>query len=77
MNDVRLNKLKSLYNESEFVTFFDLFLEILFYEYMIDGSEINLPETMKNNNWSTLINRINQLNKDIKDLFFREYLINN
>lgn len=27
------------------------------------------------NNWSTLLNRINQLNKNIKDPFFREYLI--
>lgn len=26
------------------------------------------------NNWSILINRINQLNENIKDPFFKEYL---
>ena len=74
MNDERLNKLKSLYPNTDFITFFDLFLQILFYHYIKDGSEINLPETMKNNNSSTLINRINQLNQNIKDPFFKEYL---
>ena len=74
MNDERLNRLKILYTERDFTTFFQIFLEILFQDYIKDGSQINLPENIKNDNWSTLINRIDQLNQNIKDPFFREYL---
>lgn len=68
MNNERINRLENLYPNDNFIGFFDLFLKILFQEIITNNSEINIPNSMRDPNyWSTLINRINELNRDIEN----------